>query len=316
MALLIDAPKAYDLLSSVHAWVYPDTQPVPEVTWNNGFGRVFTIGDTQLPLMVSQKSPGDKLQVNYNTENASKPDVRRKIRQVLGLDVDTSNAVKHIADDPAVRAVESSVKGLRPYCTDSVFEALIKSILQQQVSYRAASVLTKRMITGLSTPSVFADRLLYSFPGPTTIAKAGKKRLSGFGFGFKASYVHDVCRAVTSGTLAVEQLSGKTAADARKMLKSFRGIGDWTIDALAISGLGDFSVFPSGDLGMRNLLGRLYNKGTRISQAQVDERLDSWGPEGPMILYLLMCADVLGMLGPAGRPKTHKREPSEAQRET
>jgi DNA-3-methyladenine glycosylase II len=316
MALTIEVPKAYDLLSSVHAWVYPDIQPVPEVTWINGFGRVFTLNKTQLPIMVLQKSPGEHLQVKYNIEYVSQSDIRSKIRHVLGLDVDTRKAVKHIMDDPAVCAVESTVKGIRPYCTDTVFEALVKSILQQQVSYRAASVLTRRMIAGLSTPSTYADRLLYSFPNPTTIVEAGKRRLSDFGFGFKTDYVYEVCSAIGSGHLTVEQLSGKTAAEARKMLKSIRGIGNWTVDALAISGLGDFSVFPSGDLGMRNLLGRLYNKGTRMSQAQVDEKLESWAPDGPMMLYLLMCADVLGKLGPAGRPKTHKREPLKTQPES
>lgn len=316
MTLVIEVPRGYDLFSSVHSWVYPDIQPVPEITWDKGFGRVFTFDAIRVPILVLQRSLGDRLQVQCHSAEVSASDIRAKVRQVLGLGVDVKNALKHIADDPAICAIVPTAKGIRPYCADSVFEALIKSIVQQQISYRAANVLTMRMVTGLVTPSVFENRDLYSFPISSTIADAGKSRLSDFGLGFKTDYVYNICSAIDSGLLDVEQLSGKTAAEARETLKSFRGIGDWTIDALSISGLGDFSVFPSGDLGMRNLLGRLYNKGERMSQAQVVGKVESWGTDGPLVLYLLMCADVLGALGSLGRPKTHKRRPSEAQSES
>ncbi|RDE11425.1 MAG: hypothetical protein C4K47_09875 [Candidatus Thorarchaeota archaeon] len=316
MTLSIEVPRAYDLLSSVHAWVYPDIQPVPEVTWSEGFGRVFTFNEIQAPVIVLQESPGNKLRLQYDNVDVRASSIRSKIRRVLSLDVDTSSAMKHIIEDPVVCSVGPAVEKIRPYCTDTILEALIKAILQQQVSYRAASILTKRMIVGLVTPTEFKMRHLYSFPSALTLVNAGRPRLSDFGFGFKTDYVYDVASAANTGMLNVEVLSGRTSADAREMLQSFRGIGNWTIDALAISGLGDFSVFPSGDLGMRNLLGRLYNKGIRVSQAQVVKKIESWGTDGPLVLYLLMCADVLGMLGQSGRPKTHKREPLKAQSES
>jgi len=313
MALTLEAPGSYSLVSSIQAWIYPDIQPVPEVTWNNGFGRMFSFDEIRVPVLVLQGSPGERLHVRYNSDEVSASDIRRKIRQVLGFNVDTKKALKHIRDDPVVRSIGAAVKGIRPYRTDTVFEALVKSIIQQQVSYRAASVLTQRMITYLGTPRSLGNRSLYSFPTPETLMKAGRRSLSDFGLGFKAGYVHNLCSAIDSGLLDVEHLSGKTAADAREVLGFLRGIGDWTIDALAISGLGDYTVFPSGDLGMRNLLGRLYNKGVRMTESQVIAKANSWGNDGPMVLYLLMCADVLGSAGSAGRPKTHKRRPSEAK---
>ncbi len=316
MTLTLQVPESYDLLSSIHAWIYPDIQPVPEITWNAGFGRVFTFDETRAPVMITQDSPGNRLHVQYCSEEVSASEVRRKIKRILGFSIDTKNALRHIADDSVIHPIESTVRGIHPYCTDTVFEALVKSIIQQEVSYRAANTLTKRMICDLGLPSALGNRLLYSFPAPMAIVNAGTRKLSEYGLGFKAGYAYGVCSAIDSGSLDVEHLWGKTADDARGVLTSLRGIGDWTVDALAISGLGDFSVYPSGDLGMRNLLGRLYNKGVPMKESQVVQRADSWGKDGPMVLYLLMCANVLGAIGPAGSPKTHKREPLKTQPES
>jgi DNA-3-methyladenine glycosylase II len=80
------------------------------------------------------------------------------------------------------------------------------------------------------------------------------------------------------------------------ILGSIRGIGEWTVQTFMIAGLGDISIFPFGDLGARNFLGTLYNAGNRMSTRQVIERSQAFGPNGPLILYLLMCADVIGLV--------------------
>jgi 3-methyladenine DNA glycosylase/8-oxoguanine DNA glycosylase len=60
-------------------------------------------------------------------------------------------------------------------------------------------------------------------------------------------------------------------------------------------GLGDLTIFPFGDLVIRNILGELYNNGIRMTKSQVINKSEDWGREGPSILYLLMSAYVLGI---------------------
>ncbi len=307
MAFSMHVPPFYDLLLSVHAWVYPDIQPVPEFTWEGAFARLFTIGDARTPVVVSQSSAGRPLHVDFEDDSINRAAVRRKVRKVLGLDIDTGGALACIARNPVIHGTESQVRGIRPYITDTVFEALIKSIVQQQISYRAASVITKRIVAGFAVPSLFKEHLLYPFPDHKTILSAGESKLDEIGLGFKARYVHEVCSMVARGVLEPEGLAGRTADAAREVLGSIKGIGDWTLNALAVSGLGDFSVFPYSDIGMRNLLGRLHKHGERLSEAEVRELASSWGTDGPLVLYLLMCADVLGAISQARRSKTHKR---------
>ena len=42
--------------------------------------------------------------------------------------------------------------------------------------------------------------------------------------------------------------------EARRTLASLKGLGPWTIELIAMRGLGDPDAFPAGDLGLRRAL--------------------------------------------------------------
>jgi 3-methyladenine DNA glycosylase/8-oxoguanine DNA glycosylase len=109
-----------------------------------------------------------------------------------------------------------------------------------------------------------------------------------------------------AGELETNELRSMSYEELVELLKPARGIGEWTIQTLCIAGLGRFGVFPYSDLGIQNLLGRLYRSGTRLTTSQVQGMAQRWN-DGALVLYLLMCADVLGLFPAAGRPKSVKR---------
>ena len=307
MKMTLRVPAGYDLVSSVHSWIYPDVQPVPEVTWKQGVGRVFTFGNESAGVIVGQLQPGATLKVLAGSSNLSREQVRKKIRWVLGLKVDVSGALAAMEDDPIISDIAPSVAGIRPYVANSLFEGLVKSIIQQQVSYRAANVLTKRLVLELNCAHELGGRKLYLFPSSSQLFESGEDGLRALGLGYKARYLVEIASLDVSGEIDLEGLLGCSHEEVMDTLTSIRGVGEWTVQTLMIAGLGDFTVFPYGDLGIQNLLGNLYHHGTRMTKNEVIEKAHSWGDAGPMVLYLLMCADVLGLAGTSGRPKTHKR---------
>jgi len=307
MKMTLRVPPGYDLVSSVHSWIYPDVQPVPEVTWEQGVGRVFTFGNESAGVLVGQLRPGATLKVIAESASFSKEQVRNRIRWVLGLKVDVSDALTAMQDDPIISDIAPSVAGIRPYVANSLFEGLIKSVIQQQVSYRAANVLTKRLVLELTCAHELDGRKLYPFPTSSQLFNSGEKALRALGFGYKASYILEIASLDVSGEVDLEGLLGYPHEEIMDALTSIRGVGEWTVQTLMIAGLGDFTVFPYGDLGIQNLLGNLYQHGTRMTKNEVIEKAHSWGDAGPMVLYLLMCADVLGLVGTSGRSKMHKR---------
>ncbi|MHA1960210.1 MAG: DNA-3-methyladenine glycosylase family protein [Candidatus Thorarchaeota archaeon] len=296
MKASIDAPKGYDLLGSVHSWIYPDIQPVPEKTWESKFGRVFSFNRRKAAITIEQQKPGDILQVTWNNESVSETEVQRKMQGTLGLHVDTGPAIKAMMSDPAISRFGPTVSGIRPYSADNPFEALIKAIIQQQVSYIAANRFTQRLVLGTTRP-IFLDGVdLFMFPDSHTLSNLTLDQLRSFGVGYKARYLSEISSQVSEGKLNLGSLEGKRASHVKEALAPVRGVGTWTIELLMISGLGDYSQFPYGDLVIGKILGKLYKDGEKMSRAEVRAQSDSWGTEGPMVLYLLMSAEVLGYL--------------------
>ncbi len=307
LSLKLEVPPYYDLLKSVHSWIYTDIQPVPEVTGPDFFGRVYRIKGQLVPLIFRQSGPGQVLDISFPKGSAAIQNVSRLSRRVLGLDKSMDSALSIMKRDPNLKRIAVDVRGIRPYLAESLHEALVKSIIQQQISYRSANVVTKRLILGLSKKRVFNDVKLFSFPSAQDIASCGEKGLGEFGIGYRTEYVYRVSSLVASGKLDLESLVELSFNEIMEILNPIRGIGEWTVQAAVIAGLGDLTVFPFGDLVIQNILGKLYNNGIRMTKNQVIEKSEDWGREGPSILYLLMSAYVLGFIPPQGKPKTHKR---------
>ena len=304
LTIELPCPFNYDMMSSIHSWIYPDIQPVPEITDGVVFGRIMTIRNQQVPVLLKQNE--DHITVKFSQNNVTKNEVRKKIRTVLGLDVDISNAIVVINDIPHLNSISSSLKSIRPYSSDTIYEGLIKTILQQQISYRAANAITRRIVTRMKSPTRFMDYELYQFPQPHEFVEFGIDQLNGLGVGYKSNRIISISQMISSGSFELENLAALSLDELVSFLRPIHGIGEWTIHTLSIAALQNFSVFPYDDLGIQNLLGNLFNKGYRVSRKFVEDFSNSLGKSGPIVLYLLMSADVLGWLDESRHPKTPK----------
>ncbi|MFW9809948.1 MAG: DNA-3-methyladenine glycosylase family protein, partial [Candidatus Thorarchaeota archaeon] len=291
----IKVPEGYDLLSSIHSWIYPDIQPVPEQTGSDFFGRIYTLNDEDVALLIKQQSPGENLQVRFSECNVTRKHLKALVERVLGFKISFEDAIEQMSHDSTISFLVEKVVGIRPYMSPTLFEALIKTIIQQQVSYRAANIFTKRMVVGLASPISHENQLFYHFPDAITISNAGVAGIREFGFGYKSEYIHNVAKLVANGSLDIDSMMDETYESVLAALKPIRGIGQWTVDVLSLAGLGNFEVFPYGDLVIQKIMGRLYNKGERMTKKQVQEHATIWGESGTKILYLLMSAEVLGL---------------------
>jgi DNA-3-methyladenine glycosylase II len=290
----IKVPQEYDLLSSVHSWIFPDIQPVPEQTGAGFFGRAYDFDCQHVVLVIRQSGPGKSLQITHSNSDVKTKDLRAMVERTLNLGLELDGALKRMSEDPVIAHLVPKVAGVRPYMSPTPFEALIKTIIQQQVSYRAANIFTKRMILELTKPVVFEGSRWYYFPSAQTISNAGLDGLREFGFGYKAEYIHNVATLAAKGNLALDALIDASYEKALEWLKPIRGIGDWTVRVFSLAGLGNFTVFAYEDLVIQRILGKLYNQGRRMTAKQVQEHAESWGSSNTMVLYLLMCAEVLG----------------------
>ena len=114
-------------------------------------------------MIIKQSSPGDALRVRYSESNVSRRNLKALVKRTLGLGIKFEEALSEMSNDPIIAHLVPGVAGVRPYMSPTPFEALIKTIIQQQVSYRAANIFTKRMILGLTRPMSFESQTWYDF---------------------------------------------------------------------------------------------------------------------------------------------------------
>ncbi|MHA2222259.1 MAG: hypothetical protein ACXAAO_09385 [Candidatus Thorarchaeota archaeon] len=137
MSFRIRVPDGYNLLSSVHSWIYPDIQPVPEQTGDGFFGRAYVFDNENVAMIIKQSKAGASLRVSHSETNIPRNQLRMLVRRTLGQGISFDEALSQMKHDPVIARLVPGVSGVRPYMSPTPFEALIKTIIQQQISYRA-----------------------------------------------------------------------------------------------------------------------------------------------------------------------------------
>jgi len=131
---------------------------------------------------------------------------------------------------------------------DDLFQAVVHSIVGQQISTRAQATVWARMRDGLGTVDA------------AHVVAASVEELQAFGMTYgKAGYIHDFALHVQDGSFdiaAVERMGDDEAIEA---LASLRGVGRWTAEMVLTFCLNRPDVFAYDDLAIQRGLRMLYH---------------------------------------------------------
>jgi DNA-3-methyladenine glycosylase II len=151
--------------------------------------------------------------------------------------------------DPILGEVINRVGACRLQLQRDRFTALVRSIIWQQISGRAASSIYQRLLDTL------APRPL----SPESLAQLTLPELRAAGLSpQKAGYLVDLTRKVVSGQVKLSRLARLPDEQIIQELVQVKGIGVWTAQMFLIFSLGRLDVFPHADLGVRMALRNLY----------------------------------------------------------
>lgn len=130
---------------------------------------------------------------------------------------------------------------------DDLFQAVVHSIVGQQISTRAQATVWARMRDGLGTVDA------------AHVVAASVEELQAFGMTYgKAGYIRDFALRVQDGSFdiaAVERMGDDEAIEA---LASLRGVGRWTAEMILTFCLNRPDVFAYDDLAIQRGLRMLY----------------------------------------------------------
>lgn len=211
------------------------------------------------------------------------------LRQLLDLDGDVA-AVDALMGDlggqwPADRL------GLRVPGVVSGFEAAVRIVLAQQVSLGQAAVLAGRLVARYGSPLAGAPAgLSHLFPTAAQLAEADPDTLGSLGlFRQRSAAVLALARAVADGSLDLSPDAPLAAT--LEHLRALPGLGDWTVQMIALRALAWPDAFPASDAALLRALG------TRSATAarQWAEAYRPWRAHAAQRLWTLQA-------GPTHRP--------------
>lgn len=163
----------------------------------------------------------------------------------------------------------------RPLTLD-LFTALVKNIIEQQISVSAAITVNQRLL-----------KLCEGVYTPERIAKLSEQEIQQCGMTMrKAGYIIGIADAVISEKLNLNKIPDMTDKEVIDTLIHLKGIGVWTAEMLLISSLNRPDILSWGDLAIQRGIMRLYRHKT-LDKARFERYRKRYSPYGSTAsLYL------------------------------
>ena len=218
------------------------------------YARTLKLGDALGWIDVRMGSKGLVLTLSENLAPHLRPLVAN-VRGAFDLDAEMSAVDAHLARDPGLKRDTKREPGVRIPGMLDPFECAVRAVLGQQISVAGARTLTLRLAEryGAELP-VPHGPLARAFPDAAQLAQAGAAAIAKIGLPKKrAETLHRLAAAAVDGEL---ELSRGAIVAGRESLARLPGIGPWTVEYVAMRGLGDPDAYPVGDVALANALGK------------------------------------------------------------
>ncbi len=203
------------------------------------------------------------------------------------LPYDPQDALRHFrAADPVLANLTAEVGEFKlEYQRDqSPFEALLRSIVYQQLSGHAAASILARVL------GLYGN----AFPMPADLLDTPDDTLRSCGLSrAKIRAVKDLAEKTQQGLLP--KPGDIAAMDNRAIIDAFskvRGIGPWTVEMLLIFNLGRPDVLPATDLGVRRGYSVAFHTADLPTPSELLQHGEIWRPYRSVASwYLWQAAD-------------------------
>lgn len=185
-------------------------------------------------------------------------------------DDEIQRALQHLRTaDPIMHALVARVGPFGLKLHRNRFGMLVRSILSQQISTKAARSIRERVEQLMGGGPPTAEKLLTL--SPVQLRSAGVSSQ-------KAAYLLDLADKVQSRTVRLARIGRLSDEDVIAELIQVKGIGRWTAQMFLIFCLGRLDVFPHDDLGVRMALRDLYGLGELPDRATSLNIAEPWRP--------------------------------------
>lgn len=181
------------------------------------------------------------------------------------------NILKHLAKDPLLKKAITTVDLPENKPETTVYGSLLRSIISQQLSVKAAATIYGRFVDLFDTKT----------PTPSSILSKSVEELRTVGLSKqKAGYMQNIAHFAQQNNL--DKIDWTTYSDAEiiTLLTQIKGVGVWTVQMILMFTLQRPDVLPTADLGIQQAIQQLYGldeKGKMLI-AKMKEIAAPWSP--------------------------------------
>lgn len=150
---------------------------------------------------------------------------------------------------------------------NDIFAALLRSIIYQQLSGKAAGAIHKRFL------ALFPRKK----PTPPLVLEKSTKTLRMCGLSMqKVTYVRDLAKKFANKSIDHTKFPRMQSGKITEHLLQVKGIGEWTTHMLLIFTLNRPDILPTGDLGIRKGFQILYRLSALPDKREMEELARPW----------------------------------------
>ena len=169
--------------------------------------------------------------------------------------------------------MKTLVKGVGPCTlapkTDDPFTLIIHCIISQQISTKAASSISAKLVAAVKGPPIHRDRL----------AKLTEAEFRACGIsGPKQRTLRAVVDHVAANPKLLPGIHERDDDAIREQLTAIKGIGPWTVDMFLMFAISRPDVLPVGDLGLKMGVKRFYGLSDLPTAAELSAIAEKWKP--------------------------------------
>lgn len=208
---------------------------------------------------IARSTPLHIRQIDRTTfflEGTTKKEFEQIWFDYFDLSLDYERLKEQYRKDETMRKALSYAPGIR-VLRQEPWEALCTFIISQNNHIPRIKGIIARFCEAFGAPLPSGG---YAFPTPESICDKTPEQLGVLRAGFRAKYLIDAAKRVSSGQILLEKLYDMPIEEARKELQTIKGVGPKVCDCVLLYGLHRIDAFPV-DVWIKRVLERFYPHG-------------------------------------------------------
>lgn len=177
------------------------------------------------------------------------------------------DACAALAADPVMAQLIARYPEAQLSSRGEPFVTLVRAIVGQQISTRAADAVWARLLAAV--PQLSPEALLAHAPDALRAVGLSAR---------KVEYAHDLARHFAEGRIDPARFQALDDETLIAELVAVRGIGRWTAEMFLMFHLLRPNVLPLDDVGLINGISLNYFSGEPVSRSEAREVAEAWAP--------------------------------------